>query len=141
MGIFDSIAGQVAGALSNSQANTNGVNLMGALSQVLSNPQFGGMSGLIDAFKSQGLGDIVSSWIGNGSNLPISMQQIQAALGHGPLQELAEKTGLSNEQMASTLSEHLPGLVDQLTPNGHLPEGDLMSQGLGLLQGFLNSKG
>ena len=140
MGLFDSIAGQVAGALSNTQASANGVNLMGALGQVLSNPQFGGLSGLMDAFKSQGLGEIVSSWIGNGSNLPISMAQIQAALGHGPLQALAEKTGLSTDQMASTLSEQLPGLVDQLTPNGHLPEGDLMSQGLGLLQGFMKTK-
>jgi uncharacterized protein YidB (DUF937 family) len=98
MGLFDSIAGQVVGALSNTQASSEGGNLMGALSQVLSNPQFGGLSGLMDAFKSKGLGDIVSSWIGNGSNLPISMDQIQAALGHGPLQALAEKTGLSTDK-------------------------------------------
>ncbi len=140
MGLFDSIAGQVVGALSNTQASSEGGNLMGALSQVLSTPQFGGLSGLMDAFKSHGLGDIVSSWIGNGSNLPISMEQIQAALGHGPLQALAEKTGLSTEKMASSLSEHLPGLVDKLTPNGQLPEGDLMYQGLGMLQGLMGGK-
>jgi uncharacterized protein YidB (DUF937 family) len=37
------------------------------------------------------------------------------------------------------LSEQLPGLVDQLTPNGELPSGDLMSQGLGMLKGFMKS--
>jgi uncharacterized protein YidB (DUF937 family) len=47
--------------------------------------------------------------------------------------------GLSTDAVASTLSERLPGLVDQLTPNGQLPSGDLMSQGLGLLQGFMKS--
>jgi uncharacterized protein YidB (DUF937 family) len=140
MGIFDSIAGQVAGALSNSQGGTGGAQLMGALSQLISNPQFGGLSGLMGAFQSKGVGDVVASWIGNGSNLPISMAQIQSALGDGPLQALAEKTGLSTDQMAANLSEHLPGLVDQLTPHGQLPEGDLMSQGLGLLQGFMNNK-
>jgi uncharacterized protein YidB (DUF937 family) len=141
MGIFDSIAGQVAGALSNTQGTSEGGHLIGALSQLISNPQFGGLSGLMSAFQSKGLGDIVASWIGTGSNLPISMAQIQSALGHGPLQALAEKTGVSADQMATTLSEHLPGLVDQLTPHGKLPEGDLMSQGLGLLQGFMNAKG
>jgi uncharacterized protein YidB (DUF937 family) len=46
---------------------------------------------------------------------------------------------LSTADVASTLSERLPDLVDKLTPNGQLPSGDLMSQGLGLLQGFMKS--
>ena len=139
MGFFDAIAGQVAGALSNTQPSSGSVNLVGVVSQLLNNPQLGGLSGLMSAFQSKGLGDIVASWIGTGSNLPISMEQIQSALGHGPLQAMAEKAGLSSDQMASTLSEHLPGLVDQFTPDGKLPEGDLMSQGLGMLQGFMKS--
>ena len=82
---------------------------------------------------------MVASWISNNTNLPISAEQIQSVLGQGPLQDLASKMGLSTDAVAGTLSEQLPGLVDQLTPNGELPSGDLMSQGLGMLKGFMKS--
>ena len=106
---------------------------------LLNNPELGGISGLVSAFQKNGLGDIVASWISNNTNLPISAEQIQSVLGQGPLQDLATKTGLSSSEVASSLSEHLPGLVDQLTPNGQMPNGDLMAQGLGMLQGFMKS--
>ena len=98
-----------------------------------------GIGGLVSAFQKNGLGDVVASWISNNTNLPISAEQIQSVLGQGPLQDLASKMGLSTGDVASTLSERLPGLVDQLTPNGELPSGDLMSQGLGMLKGFMKS--
>jgi uncharacterized protein YidB (DUF937 family) len=47
--------------------------------------------------------------------------------------------GLSSGDVASAMSERLPGLVDQLTPNGQLPSGDVMAQGLGMLKGFMKS--
>ncbi len=106
---------------------------------LLNNPELGGISGLVSAFQKNGLGDIVASWISNNTNLPISAAQIQSVLGQGPLQDLAAKTGMSANEVASNLSEHLPGLVDQLTPNGQLPSGDLMAQGMGMLKGFMKS--
>ncbi|MEN9624624.1 YidB family protein [Limnohabitans sp.] len=142
MGLFDSIAGQVAqqatSALSG-QGGTDGGNVTKMLTGLLNNPELGGISGLVSAFQKNGLGDTVASWISNNANLPISADQIQSVLGQGPLQDLATKMDLSTADVASTLSERLPGLVDQLTPNGQLPSGDLMSQGLGLLQGFMKS--
>jgi uncharacterized protein YidB (DUF937 family) len=145
MGLFDSIAGQVAkqavSALSG-QSGANGAegnNMMQMLTGLLSNPELGGISGLVGAFQKNGLGDVVASWISNNTNLPISAEQIQSVLGQAPLQDLASKMGLSTDAVASTLSEQLPGLVDQLTPNGELPSGDLMAQGLGMLKGFMKS--
>lgn len=142
MGLFDSIAGQVvqqaASALSGQQgagADKMGTMLMG----LLNNPELGGISGLVSAFQKNGLGEIVASWISNNTNLPISAAQIQSVLGQGPLQDLASQTSLSTTEVASSLSEHLPGLVDQLTPHGQLPSGDLMAQGLGMLKGFMKS--
>lgn len=142
MGLFYSIAGQVvqqaASALSGQQgagADKMGTMLMG----LLNNPELGGISGLVSAFQKNGLGEIVASWISNNTNLPISAAQIQSVLGQGPLQDLASQTGLSTTEVASSLSEHLPGLVDQLTPHGQLPSGDLMAQGLGMLKGFMKS--
>jgi hypothetical protein len=45
------------------------------------------------------------------------------------LQDVASKMGLSSGDVASALSERLPGLVDQLTPNGQLPSGDILVGG------------
>jgi uncharacterized protein YidB (DUF937 family) len=143
MGLFDSIAGQVVqqatSALSGGAQSADGNNMMQMLTGLLNNPELGGISGLVSAFQKNGLGDTVASWISNNTNLPISAEQIQSVLGQGPLQDLASKMGLSTDSVASTLSEQLPGLVDQLTPNGELPSGDLMSQGLGMLKGFMKS--
>ena len=143
MGLFDSIAGQVVqqatSALSGGAQSADGNNMMQMLTGLLSNPELGGISGLVNAFQKNGLGDTVASWISNNTNLPISAEQIQSVLGQGPLQDLASKMGLSTDAVAGTLSEQLPGLVDQLTPNGELPSGDLMAQGLGMLKGFMKS--
>lgn len=142
MGLFDSIAGQVAqqatAALSG-QGGAGGDKMVQMVMGLLNNPELGGISGLVSAFQKNGLGDIVASWISNNTNLPISAAQIQSVLGQGPLEDLAAKTGMSANEVASNLSEHLPGLVDQLTPNGQLPSGDLMAQGMGMLKGFMKS--
>jgi uncharacterized protein YidB (DUF937 family) len=142
MGLFDSIAGQVAqqaaSALSGKHS-ADGNQIMTMLTGLLNNPDIGGIGGLVSAFQKNGLGDVVASWISNNTNLPISAEQIQSVLGQGPLQDVASKMGLSSGDVASALSERLPGLVDQLTPNGQLPSGDLMAQGLGMLKGFMKS--
>ena len=142
MGLFDSIAGQVAqqatAALSG-QGGVGGDKMMQMVMGLLNNPELGGISGLVSAFQKNGLGEVVASWISNNTNLPISAAQIQSVLGQGPLQDLAAKTGLSTNEVAANLSEHLPGLVDQLTPEGKLPSGDMMAQGLGMLKGFMKS--
>ncbi|WP_089963213.1 YidB family protein [Limnohabitans sp. 2KL-3] len=142
MGLFDSIAGQVAqqatAALSG-QGGAGGDKMVQMVMGLLNNPELGGISGLVSAFQKNGLGEVVASWISNNTNLPISAAQIQSVLGQGPLQDLAAKTGLSTNEVAANLSEHLPGLVDQLTPEGKLPSGDMMAQGLGMLKGFMKS--
>lgn len=97
MGLFDSIAGQVAqqaaSALS-SKHSADGNQLMAMLTGLLNNPEIGGIDGLVSAFQKNGLGDVVASWISNNTNLPISAEQIQSVLGQGPLQDVASKMGL-----------------------------------------------
>ncbi len=137
MGLLDSIGSQLANAVSGQQnMGTGHLDIMGLVSSLLNQPETGGLAGLVSTFQSKGLGDIVASWIGTGANLPVSAEQIQSALGAGPLQAMATQAGLNSDQLAATLSEHLPGLVDQLTPDGQLPSGDLLSQGAGLLKGL-----
>lgn len=136
MGLFDSIAGQVAGALSG-QSGAQGSGLLQLLMALINNPQTGGLQGLIAAFQDQGLGDLVSSWVGTGQNLPISPEQLQSVLGSGQIGQIAQQLGLSSQDVSGELSALLPQVIDGITPNGQVPEGDAMQNALGMLSGLL----
>ncbi|MDP3288684.1 MAG: YidB family protein [Methyloversatilis sp.] len=136
MGLFDSIAGQVAGALSG-QSGTQGSGLLQILMSLINNPQTGGLQGLIAAFQDKGLGDLVSSWVGTGQNLPITPEQLQSVLGSGQIGQIAQQLGLSSQDVSGQLSALLPQMIDTLTPNGQVPEGDTMQNALGMLSGLL----
>lgn len=139
MGLFDSVAGGLGQMLGGQQAQgAAGDNPMLQVVMGLMNNS-GGLSGLLDKFQQGGLGDLVQSWVGTGSNLPISAEQIQQVLGSGALGDIASKLGIQPEQAAGELSQALPDVVDKLTPGGQLSaEGDLMAtaqQMLGKLLG------
>lgn len=133
MGLLDSVVGALAGG----QSGGNNA-LLETVMQLINNPQTGGLAGLVQSFQQGGLGEIVNSWVSTGANLPISPEQIQRVLGNSSLQGLAAQLGVSPEQASGSLADLLPQLVDQLTPNGQVPQGgDLMVQGLDLLKGKL----
>lgn len=133
MGLLDVVksATGVATAADNSQNA-----LASAVLSVLSS-QSGGISGLIQQFTSKGLGDIVSSWVGTGQNLPVTPQQLQSGLGEEQVQAIAAVAGISPDAAKTGLAQVLPQLIDRLTPNGQIPQGDLMSKGVELLKGKL----
>lgn len=98
----------------------------------------GGVSGLTEKFGQNGLGDVVGSWIGKGSNQSISAEQISQVLGSGPIADFARRLGVSPEQASATLAGLLPEAVDRLTPGGTADGADDRLGGLGdLLGGFL----
>jgi uncharacterized protein YidB (DUF937 family) len=95
----------------------------------------GGLSGLVQQFHDKGLGDVVSSWIGTGQNLPISAEQIQGVLNNEHVKAFAAKSGISPEVASAKIAELLPAIVDKLTPNGQVPEqSSLLQTGLNLLK-------
>lgn len=96
----------------------------------------GGIGNLVQKFTSNGLGDVVSSWVGKGENQPVSQEQIQNVLGPEKINEISSKTGMDNNAVTGQLSKLLPQVVDKLTPDGKVPEGDILSQGKDLLGGL-----
>ena len=84
----------------------------------------GGVQGLIAMLQQHGLGDAVQSWVGTGSNQPVSGDQLGQALQKGGLgsllQEAAGKLGVDQGQLLGQLSQVLPGVVDHLTPGGQV---------------------
>ena len=104
---------------------------------MLGSPGGGGLADLVKGFEANGLGNVISSWIGTGKNLPISPEQLQAVLGQGQLRQLAAQHGLSPDALSQTLSQLLPTLVDKLTPDGKMPSSALLAQAIGALKGKL----
>jgi uncharacterized protein YidB (DUF937 family) len=102
--------------------------------------QAGGVNGLIQQFEQNGLGQIVSSWMGGASNTPINPDQIVQAIGQDKITAIASRVGLSEPQVMEGISKLLPLIVGHLTPNGTAPAaggGQLESEALGLLKSKL----
>lgn len=81
-----------------------------------------GLGGLVEQFQKKGLGDLISGWIATGPNPAISPSQIADVFGHHTLNQFAEKAGTSVADAQSMLANLLPAAIDQLTPDGHLPD-------------------
>jgi uncharacterized protein YidB (DUF937 family) len=81
----------------------------------------GGLGGLLNKLQKGGLGNVTNSWVGSGQNQPVSPGQLGPALGSDLIKTLAQRSGLSEEELTKQLSQILPGVVDKLTPAGRLP--------------------
>ncbi len=127
MGLLDNLENMAASSIASRNPQA------AAILQMIQNHP-GGISGLVQAFQSNGLGGIINSWISTGQNQPVSSGQIQQALGPNAVQDLAQKLGISPDQAGSTLSQWLPTVVDKLTPNGSLPDhSNLLQMGESIL--------
>ena len=94
-----------------------------------------GLSGLLAKFNEAGLAEQVQSWIGTGSNLPIGAQHVLEVLGKERVAQIAQELGIDPQQAADQLAQHLPQIVDHLSPNGQLPANDVIAAALRSLQG------
>ena len=129
MGLLDSIVGQVTGALEGSvPAGQVHPGLMDVVSTLVT--QGGGLQGLVGQFEQQGLGHVVASWIGNGQNLAITPDQVQAVLGEPHIAAVAAKLGLSPADVTNQLAGLLPHAVDSVTQGGVVPQGNLLSEAM-----------
>jgi uncharacterized protein YidB (DUF937 family) len=129
MGLLDSVLGAIGGAGGGQQGGVQGA-LLNAVVGMLANQGGGGQGGLgdlIGKFQQGGLGDVIGSWVSTGQNLPVSPDQLSNVLGSDTIGNLAQQLGLSQGDVAGQLSQILPQVVDQLTPNGQVPAGGLGS--------------
>jgi uncharacterized protein YidB (DUF937 family) len=131
--------GNVLGGMGGSRgagAALNGGAILAAVMGIVQ--QQGGVGALLGKLQSSGLGAHAASWVGTGANMPVSGDQLHQALGADALGGLAAKLGVNTQQAGGVLSQVLPELVNQLTPDGQLPDnhGDLINQGLQALRGL-----
>ncbi|WP_159567208.1 YidB family protein [Budvicia diplopodorum] len=100
--------------------------------------QQGGISGLLEKFRHGGLTEVVQSWIGNGTNQPITGDRVEQVLSSDALQQLATKLGIDSQAASGIIAQFLPEIVNKLSPDGQEPgNADMISAGLSMLTGKL----
>lgn len=136
MGLLGQLAGQVVGSLgAQQQDSTPQGDLLGGVMGMINSA--GGLPAILAQLQASGLGDQVASWIGTGNNNPVSGNQIQDALGAEQVAQIAQQAGIEPAHAATGLAQLLPQIIDKLTPDGQVPQGDLLAQGMSMLKGKL----
>jgi uncharacterized protein YidB (DUF937 family) len=100
----------------------------------------GGLGALLERFQQKGHGDEMQSWIGTGENRPITPDALSQVFDGNELSQIASQAGVSEDEARVGLSALLPQIVDQLTPEGRVPDDDQLSSRLDELQGELQQR-
>lgn len=116
---LSSILGGLTGGSSASNARGGGTGLLLQLALMMLQ-QNGGLEGVLGKFRQAGMGAQADSWVSSGQNMNISPDQLQQVFGSGSLNDIASQLGMSQNQAGSTMSQMLPELVNQLTPQGQV---------------------
>ncbi|HHH20288.1 MAG TPA: DUF937 domain-containing protein [Campylobacterales bacterium] len=115
----------------NSDDATTGLDsdaLTGALGNLIGGENGIDLSNIMSGLSENGLSEVVSSWLGNGENLPISAESITDLLGADKVSEFAQNLGISEESAQGAIADALPNLVDQATSGENSIVDDLLSQ-------------
>ena len=117
------IVGQILqGVLGGGQAQSSSI-LTGVLQQVLAvkDGDKEGVAAIIQKFQNAGLGTYVQSWVGVGTNQPISVDHVSSAFSPQQIQGWAQRAGTTPEAISNVLAQAIPHVVDHLTPGGQVP--------------------
>jgi len=148
MGLLDGILKQLGGAQGGQAGG------LGSLAEmIMKNPQIlsaaiamlnpkdpsvgggGGLADVVSAFNKGGLGDVMSSWVGGGPNKSVDPGALAGVLGPEILGQFAQKAGIGQADAGSALASVLPELINQITPQGQVPQGNALDGALGSLLG------
>jgi uncharacterized protein YidB (DUF937 family) len=113
------IANQQGGGIGDVLGGLLGGKLLGgaAAGTVLSS----GLNTIVKELQKSGQGRAAQSWIGTGPNEKVESSDLASALGNDTLDVLSKQTGIGRDELLAGLSQHLPDLIDKLTPGGRLP--------------------
>ena len=118
MGLLDQLSGSLKGEFGAAIA----ANAPMLITAVLAKTNLGNLQGIVAQLQQSGLDSQVKSWLGNGANATVTPAQIHDALGSEQVRQIAEHFGIPVDAALNLLAEHLPGAVDQASPDGVLHE-------------------
>jgi len=129
--LFTRSVGQSGGA------NLSVATVLPALQSLLAGPDGNlDLAGLVSRFSSGGLQSLVGSWLGDGANQKLPVDDILKVLGGSNVADFAGKLGLSTPVAASGLADALPQMIDKASTGGNLLSGDALGKALGGLGGL-----
>ncbi len=121
MGLFDTIRQAAGGMLGSVSAS--------ALPGLVNQSYPGGLNGVLPQLQHNGYGQQVASWLGHGSNDPITAQDLERTLNNDHVKQIAEKMGIPYDQVLQGMAQALPEAVDKHSPNGQLQAPPAAQQG------------
>jgi len=80
------------------------------------------LGAITEKLKESGLGEQLSSWLGDGENASVSADEVTNAFGAEQLGEVASKMGVGAGEAADSLSQLMPTILDKLSSGGNLLE-------------------
>lgn len=106
----------ILGKLGGSNGQQGG---MAAISSLFGNE---GLPGILTKLQASGLDKQVVSWIGHGQNQPVTGTDIKNTVDPQALSQVAQQSGMSQDEVADHVAQALPEAVDKATPGGQLPQ-------------------
>jgi len=146
MGLLDEILKQATAGAQPQRAPQQGGGLGSVAEMLMKNPQIiaAALAMLNPKDNSVGggggLGDVMSSWVSGGPNKPVDPGHLASALGPDLLRQFAQRAGIGHGDASSVLASVLPELVNQMTPQAQVPQGNDLDSVLGSLLGQLGSR-
>jgi uncharacterized protein YidB (DUF937 family) len=122
MSLLDSVKQMIAGETQPSADPAAPHPILGHVMELVSNPETGGLSGLAAKFQSNGLGDLMNSWMG-GSGGSITADQISRVIGQDRLAAIGSKLGIQPDEVSNLVAQHLPDVISKLNPMTRLDQG------------------
>ncbi|MBI4273293.1 MAG: DUF937 domain-containing protein [Rhizobiales bacterium] len=113
---FDKAGGALKDALAQAEADA----LPAVVTAILAKAGLGGLQGIAEKLRKDRFDEQVKSWLSNGSNRPITADQLRTALSNEQVQQIARQLGLPVDAALKLLAQKLPTAVDQVSSNGKL---------------------
>lgn len=101
----------------------------------------GGLGGVLQRFQHKGYSQQAASWVSTGPNEALEPQAISDVMGTDELSRLSQQLGVSQEEVSSGMGQILPEMVNQLTPQGGVPDDsdETLNRGMSMLEKMMNS--
>ncbi|MCY7371731.1 MAG: YidB family protein [Polaromonas sp.] len=101
----------------------------------------GGLSGVLGRVQQKGYSQQAASWVSTGPNQDLPPEAVGEIVGTEELSRLSKQLDVDESVVSSSMAQILPEVVNQLTPDGNVPDDsdDVLGQGLRSLELFLNS--
>ena len=91
----------------------------------------GGMDKMLGQAQNAGVGDQAQSWVAKGENKEIGAVELEKVVGSEQIDEVAKAAGTDRETASQMLAQALPQVVDQVTPDGKVPDQAQLDAALG----------